>query len=62
MEAASVQHLDDWRAKGYSVQNVYGVLKEKFPDLTWRKQVWNKHIHPRYALISWLVLLNRIKT
>lgn len=44
------------------MQKGYEVFRIKALDVQWRKLVWNKHTHPRFALITWLVRRNKLRT
>ncbi|KAF5193166.1 hypothetical protein FRX31_017247, partial [Thalictrum thalictroides] len=41
---------------------VYWAIRPRFEKLSWTRIVWNKHITPKHAFISWLAMQEALMT
>ncbi|XP_050232994.1 uncharacterized protein LOC126681497 [Mercurialis annua] len=64
----SVSDRDDevkWKVvknNNFSINQTWKEYREKYPEVSWHKIVWNKGYMPRFSFILWLILRDRVKT
>ncbi|XP_074309312.1 uncharacterized protein LOC141643873 [Silene latifolia] len=54
---------DQWTldAKGYSVSSGYALIRLKYQEVQWHKQLWSSWCLPKHQFIGWLIAIEALK-